>query len=92
MGAAHECKIRLTLSQTQAGRGVLWEKHDAGAESHLQRLLQERGQETPAGRLPYPDRPAGGVPAPVQHPVQPPARVVSPITGTDQSPAQVMIY
>ena len=68
----------LNVPQTQVGRGVLWESLRSGPEGHLQRLLQERGQEAPARRVPYPDRPAGGVPAPLQHPVQPPAGVVSP--------------
>ncbi|CAF87137.1 unnamed protein product [Tetraodon nigroviridis] len=65
----------LSAPQAQAGRGVLWQSNRPGAESHLQRVLQERSQEGPSGGLPHPDRPAGGVHPSLQRSLQPPARV-----------------
>ncbi|XP_061611126.1 ATP-dependent RNA helicase DHX8-like isoform X2 [Phyllopteryx taeniolatus] len=69
---------------TQIGRGVLRQVDHARPESHLQRFLPERRQEAPPRRLPHPHRPAGGVPPPVQHALQPPARMAGvPRAGAD---------
>ena len=44
----------------QAGRGELWQEHDAGAEGHLFGLLPQRGQEGSAGGLQDSSGCAGG--------------------------------
>lgn len=69
----------------------MWKGDSADPESYLQRFLPERRQEASSGRLPYRDRPAGGVPPPLQHAVQPAARVVSDMVPSQQ-PVGVLSY